>query len=184
MNKLIILSTQAVPEGRVFGLDAQTLIQIGFQLFNGIVLAAVLTYLLYKPVKEFMEKRSDRIQNSRDEAEETMAKATALIAEYETKITEIEKERTEILEAARVEANDQRKVILKEAVQEADKLKQQSLAKIAGDKERLKEESRLHIIELSSVIAGKYLAENLDDKAQADYFEDMIAQLEESTWIS
>lgn len=184
MNKLIILSTQAVPEGRVFGLDAQTLIQIGFQLFNGIVLSVILTYLLYKPVKEFMQKRTNRIQNSRDEAEETMAKATALIAEYETKITEIENERTEILESARVEANEQRKLILDEAGQEANKLKEQAIVKVAADKERLREESRLHIIELSSVIAEKYLAANLDDKAQADYFEDMIAQLEESPWIS
>lgn len=184
MNKLIILSTQAVPEGRVFGLDGQTLVQIGFQLLNGIVLAILLTYLLYKPVKEFMQKRTDRIQKSRDEAEETMAKATALIAKYEKNIKEIEKERTEILESARVEANEQRKLILEEAGHEANKLKQQSISKVAADKERLREESRLHIIELSSVIAEKYLAKNLDDKAQADYFEDMIAQLEESPWTS
>lgn len=184
MMEFLILSTQAMPEGRVFGIDSQTLIQIGFQLFNGIVLAVALTYLLYKPVKGFMQKRTEEIQGSIENAGTTMTKANSLIAEYESKIKEIEKERVEILEAARIEAAEERKQILQEAKQEADDMKQRSLDVVSKDKKRLAEESRLHIIELSSLIAEKYVAKNMDDEKQSKYLEDMIAQLEETSWPS
>lgn len=184
MNKLLILSTQVVPEGRVFGLDSQTLIQIGFQLFNGILLAALLTFILYLPVKTFMQKRTERIQNSRDEAENTMVKATELIAKYEMKLEEIERERAELMEEAREEANAQRTLIMEEAQSEADKMKQQAIKKVTADKKRLQEEARLQIIELSSFLAEKYLVKNMDAESQEKYTEDMIAQLEETSWTS
>ena len=62
MSSKIILLAQAVPEGRVFGLDSQTLISIGIQLFNGSILAVALAFILYNPVKDFMEKRREKIQ--------------------------------------------------------------------------------------------------------------------------
>ena len=74
LHNLIFLA-QTVPEGRVFGLDSQTLISIGIQLFNAILLAVVLGYLLYKPVKEFMQNRTNRIQSQLDDAEATMEKS-------------------------------------------------------------------------------------------------------------
>lgn len=184
MNNLLILSTQGLPEGRVFGLDAQTLVQIGLQLFNGIILAILLTYILYKPVKEFLQKRTERIQTSRDEAEKTMAKAKDLIAEYEAKLENIEQERLRILEKAQEEAHAQKTIIMAETKGEADKLKQQAIERIEADKKRLHQESRLQIIELSSLIAEKYLVKNLDTESQEKYMEEMIAQLEETSWTN
>ena len=101
---MIVLLAQAVPEGRIFGLDEQTFIQIGMQLLNAIVLAFALAFILYKPVKEFLDKRSEGIQGKINDADATMAKAKELIAEYENKIKDIEKERLDILEEARLQA--------------------------------------------------------------------------------
>src|SRR5690554_160094 len=104
---MIVFSAQAVPEGRVFGLDLQTLIGIGIQLLNGIILAVALGFILYKPVKEFMQRRTDRIRNNINEAKAAMTKANELIAEYDRKIKEIDKERLAILEAARLKAAEE-----------------------------------------------------------------------------
>ena len=60
-DKMIILA-QAMPEGRVFGLDTQTLFSILIQLFNGILLAVVLSVIFYKPIKNFMQNRTNKIQ--------------------------------------------------------------------------------------------------------------------------
>lgn len=54
---------QVVPDGRVFGLDAQTLISIGIQLFNAIILALALGFILYNPVKEFCASDPRRYKN-------------------------------------------------------------------------------------------------------------------------
>lgn len=182
MHKMIEFSAQAVPEGRVFGLDLQTLISIGIQLLNGIILAVALGFILYKPVKEFMQRRTDQIQSKIDDAEAMMAKANALIEEYEQKIKNIDQERLEILEAARLKAVDESKIILEEARKEASALKQRSLERIAEDKKRLQEETRLYIIELASLLAQRYMAQNIDDETQEKLFTEALAQLEEAQW--
>ena len=52
-----LLSAQAASAGRVFALDSQTLIGIAIQLINAVILAVVLGFMLYNPVKDFMRKR-------------------------------------------------------------------------------------------------------------------------------
>ncbi|NLJ57358.1 MAG: ATP synthase F0 subunit B [Tissierellia bacterium] len=182
MFSIVLSAQQAVPEGRVFGLDMQTLISIGIQLFNGIILALALGLLLYKPVKEFMRKRSEGIQGKIDNADTRMAEAQNLIQKYDAKIKDIDKERIEILEVARLEADDERKQILEEAKLEADKIKNRSLDSLSEEKKRLKEETRLYIIELSSLMAEKYIAQNIDDETQERLFDEALAQLEEAQW--
>jgi F-type H+-transporting ATPase subunit b len=182
LHSIVALSAKALPEGRVFGLDTQTLVSIGIQLFNGIILALVLSFILYKPVKEFMQKRTDRIQGKLDTADSTMAKAKELIAEYDSKIRNIEQERMKILEAARIEAAEESKKIIEEAKVEAQEIKRRTRESISEDKERLKEETRLYIIELSSLIAEKYISRNIDDEIQDKLFEEAIAELEDAQW--
>lgn len=182
MQNLIFLA-QAVPDGRVFGLDSQTLIQIGIQLLNAILLAAALGYLLYNPVKEFMQKRTDRIQKQMDDAEAAKARAEELIAEYKQKLSEIDREREEILEAARLRAAEESKAIIAEAKQEALEQKQRVSESIAAQKERLKEEARLYIIEAASLMAEKYIAQTIDDQIQDKLFAEALAQLEEAQWL-
>ncbi|NLZ39200.1 MAG: ATP synthase F0 subunit B [Firmicutes bacterium] len=181
MHRVVYLA-QAAPEGRVFGLDFQTLLQIGIQLLNAIILAVALTFILYKPVKEFLRKRTEGIQSKIVEADETMAKANELIVEYEEKLKNIDKEREEILETARLKAAEESKIILEEARREAFEIKKRSLASVAEDKERLKEETRLYIIELASLMAEKFIKQSIDAEIQDKLFEEALAQLEETPW--
>lgn len=184
MQSELMLLAQVLPEGRVFGLDSQTVISIGIQLFNGIFLAVVLRLILYKPVKEFMRKRSEGIRQKMNEADATMVKAQELISQYELKINEIEKERTEILEIARLKSIDEGKLILEDARREASEIKKRSSESVLADKKRLQEETRFHIIELASLIAEKYITLNMDDKTQDTIFEETLAQMEATPWQS
>lgn len=184
MHNIVVVMAQAMPEGRVFGLDFQTLISIAIQLLNGIVLAVALGFILYKPVKEFLQKRTERIQNKIDDSQATMAKANELIAEYEAKIKDIDRERVEILEAARLKAQEESKIILENAKEEVREIKQKALDSIAEDKKRLKEETRLYIIEIASLMAEKYIAQNIDNEAQDKLFEEALVQLEDSQWLN
>lgn len=184
MNDIIILLAQTTPEGRVFGLDAQTLIQIAIQLFNAILLAVALTFILYKPVKEFLRKRSETIQGGIEDAETTMARANELITSYEAKIEEIDQERVRILEETQLKAKKDHKIILDEARQEAEAIKKRAMESVAQDKLRFHEEMRLHVIDLSAYMAEKYITEKMDDDAQDRYFNQVIGHLEETTWPS
>lgn len=175
---------QVVPDGRVFGLDAQTLISIGIQLFNAIILALALGFILYNPVKDFLRKRSEKIQKQIDDSDAAMMKAKGLIAEYEAKIKDIDKERLEILEAARLKASEESKKILQEAKAEAEAIKERSMESVTADKKRLKDETRIYIIELASLMAQKIITQNINDDTHDKIFEESLAKLEASKWQS
>jgi F-type H+-transporting ATPase subunit b len=182
LHSMILAQTEVA--GRVFGLDTQAFISIVIQLFNGILLAVVLGRLFYKPVKEFLQKRSDNIRSKIESADKTMDKANELIAEYEKKFKEIEKQRLEVMEAALQSAAEESKKILEEARKEANEIKRRSLESVAEDKKRLNEEARLYIIEVASKMAEKYVSRQMDDETQDKLFQEALAKLEDAQWIN
>lgn len=182
MLDAIIFLSAAMPEGRVFGLDSQTLIQVGIHLLSGIILAVALSFLLYKPVKEYLDKRRERIRNDIDSANATRAKANAQIADYEARLAAIEQERIEILESARQQAKKEAQLILEESMAAAEQIKNRARDSAAQDKKRLHEEVRLNVIELSSLIAREHVASSMDKDARNLSFDRALAQLEEAQW--
>jgi len=166
-------------EGRIFALDQQTLIQIGIQLLNAIVLAVVLTYLLYKPVRKFMQKRADGIQSQLDRAQDDAQAAEKWKAFYEQRLEEIELEREGILEEAQRLAAENTERMLGEAGEEIAAKKERAAAGIQARQERANEELRLQIIETASAMAGKFVATAMDEEAQDRLFGEALAELED-----
>lgn len=173
-----------MPEGRVFGLDSQTLVQIGVQLFNAILLSVVLGYVLYKPIKGFLNNRTEKIQGDIEQAEQTRVEADALIAEYERKIKDIDKERLEIIEQTQLKADEDRQALLNKAMVEADELKRASLEKISADQKQFEKEMQIQAVDIAYLMAQKFIRVNLDNDSQEEYFDKMLAQLEETPWTS
>lgn len=174
----------ASSDGRVFGLDQQTLIQIAIQLFNTCILAAFLTKILYKPVRSFMQKRTERINAQLLKAEQDVAHADELKVQYEGKLKDIEAERRDILEAARRVAMDNTKQILEDARVEAKLIRERAEQDIVREQQRVKDEMRVQIIELSSVMAGKFVTSAMDSDTQDRLFSETVSELEDSTWLS
>jgi len=177
----MLLFLAATPEGRVFALDQQMLISVGIQLFNACVLAAVLSYLLYKPVRKFLQKRAEGIQAQLTHAEESIAGAEELKALYEQKLEEIERERLAILEAAQDRAAEKSKQKLEAAEQEAAAAKERAETEIRREREEAKDAVRLQIIEVAGALAEKFVAQALLDKDTQDrLFAETLAELEDT----
>jgi len=172
----------AVPEGRLFGLDQQTLIQFAINLFNVALLAVILTRLLYKPVREMLRKRSDRIMTQIEQAASEMAKANELKLEYEQKIRDIEREQEDILENARRIATDSGRMIIAEARREADAVKARATANIELERERVREEMRLAIIDVSRAMAEMYLERVIDKDDHNRFVTEAMAEMKEAAW--
>ena len=171
-----------VPEARLFALDAQTMIQVGIILFNLVVLAFVMSRLLYKPVQKFMNNRANLIRDQLKRAEDELAKATELKLEYEQKIRDAKTERDHILETAQKLAAEKREEILAEARRDADKIKADSDAYIESEKLRVQDEIRAAILEVSSVMAEKFVSLSLDEDTHDRLFYETIAELERVPW--
>lgn len=184
MNFEIMLLSGTATDGRVFGLDQQTLISTAIQLLNACILAVVLGFILYKPVRNFMHKRTDIIRGQVSDAQNKMAEADALKASYEKKLDEIDMERIKILESARIAAAEKSKHILEEARAEAANIRRHTEESILIEKERLKKEAKLYIIEVSSLMAAKFVEHTIDSDTQDKLFDETMAELEEARWLN
>ncbi|HHU08259.1 MAG TPA: ATP synthase F0 subunit B [Clostridiaceae bacterium] len=182
MHGMIIRLAQAGTDERVFALDQQTLIQIGIQILNGIILAVALGLILYKPVKKYMANRSKTIQTKIDNSETMMARAQELIAEYESKLSNVDKEYEKVLEEARIKAAAEEKIIMEDARKEADRIKKDALESGSIERERVRLETRPYVIELATLMAEKYLTESINEEAQEKLYDEVLSELEDARW--
>ena len=181
-----LLSTAAVatelPTGRVFGIDQQTLIQIIANIINVAALAAILAYLLYKPVRTILQKRTSRIQGQLLQAEEELEKATELRQKYEQKMEDAEREREEILGEARKIAADSSRRILAEAKKEADTIRERATANVEMEWDRAQNDMRTAIIDVSAMMAEKFVSLAINKETHDRLFDETISDLEGMTW--
>ena len=181
-----LISSMAVinelPPGRVFGIDQQTLIQIIANIINVAILAAFLAYLLYKPVRNILNKRTTKIQGQLIQAEEELEKATELRRKYEQKMDEAEREREEILADARKVAADSSRRLLADAKKEADAVRERAAANVEMEWERAESDMRTAIIDVSAVMAEKFVSLAINKETHDRLFEETVSDLEGMKW--
>lgn len=168
----------------MFGLDGQTLISIGIQLFNTCLFAALLSFILYRPVRDYMARRREGIKAQLERTEADLNDVALQKALYEQKLKEIEAERAYILDSAHKIAAESSRHMLDEAKKGADAMLSRARAEISRERERANEEMRLQIIEVSSVMAGRFVSEVMDDETAERLFVEAMAELEEMAWLS
>lgn len=94
--------------------------QILLHAFNFIILAAGLIFLLYKPVKKFMNKREENYKKAKLEAEENREEAERLSKEVAERKANIDKEVADYRAAEIKKVNAEAQARLEEAKARAD----------------------------------------------------------------
>lgn len=186
MNHIFLFLLEAAPSelppNRFFGMDEQTLIGAAFNALGVIVLGVILTFLLYKPVRNFLRERTERIQGQLDDARESRAEAGELRAKYDHQLKDIDLERTAILEETRKQASEQRTQILSMAKDEAKDLKDRAGMEIVAERERVRDEIHTAVIDISLEMAEKLLTVSIDKKAHERLFADGLAKLDKAVF--
>lgn len=178
---MLILANE-LPASFVFGMDVQTFWNGIAQLVNFLILAFLLTWLLYKPVREFLASRAQRIKSQFSQAKSEMEDANKLKLEYQEKMQEIESHKNEILDSARRNATEAGRQVLAEARKEADDALSRARASIEMEKERAHDEMRREIVEVAAAISGKFLGATVDKGAHDKLFDETMAELEATAW--
>jgi len=137
-----------------------------FLVINIVVLYFILRKLLYRPLANLMENRTQEINEGIRMAEENRQKQEQLNAEYQEKIQQARQEARQIVE----KAHTQKEEIIKEARKEADKKTEEMLAKarseIEAEKNKAFDELRQDIARISVDIAGKIMEKEIDQASQ------------------
>lgn len=181
MNSQLLFLLES--QGRaLFSMDGQTFTDMIPNLINFVILAVVMTYLLYKPVSKLLQNRADRVEGDIKNAADNKASAEELKAQYEQKVREIEVERGNVLEESRKQANAKRDQILDEAKAEAQELKDRAGRDIVAERDRVKDEVHKAIIDISTEMAAKLVAVTIDKNAHDKLFAEAMTELESTAF--
>lgn len=131
--------------------------QILIHLFNFVILAGGLYFLLYNPVKSYMDKRENEYKNLETNAKDKLSEADKLKAEYERRLEAADSE----IEAKKAEALEKTEQLCSEKISDAKKQGERIIAdaKAAAERQRKKtiEDTREEIVELAAKMAEKVL---------------------------
>lgn len=154
------------------------------QLLALFLIIFVLAKLLFKPVSDFLEKRQAGIAANLNDAKAAKQDAATLKAEYETKIKDIEKEAGEILKAARAKALVREEQIIEAAKTEAEEIKLKAMNDIKLEQERVRAEMKAEMIEVATLMAGKFVASAMDEAKQNELITEIIGEMGDVQWLN
>jgi len=179
LNMIPLSVPQSIPP---FGIDMNTVISAVSNLINVAILAVVLAFLLYRPVRDVLRKRTERISRQLQQADDEMTRAMELRQQYEQKIEEIDREREELLGEARKQAADTSRRLLSEAKTEADAVKERAARTVEMEWERAESQMRTAIIDVSSLMAEKFVKLAINKETHDNLLNEAMSDLEGMTW--
>lgn len=129
--------------------------QILLHLFNFVLLFAILYFLLYKPVKDFMEKRTRYYKDMDDEAKKAVEEAKAQEETYRKKVEAVDEEIASKKQAAMEQAALERKEIIEQARNEGDGIIEQAKKKAKAEHERMISSAEAEITDMVALATEK-----------------------------
>lgn len=166
----------------MFGLDAQLIFDVLIVAVAVFGLFLLLSYLLFNPARQLLEKRQAKIQGDLDAAAKDKEEALKFKAEYDAKLANADAEVNVILEEGRKKALKRENDIVDEAKGEADRIRQRAEKEIELEKSRVKDEVKQEMVAVASLMAGKYVASEMTADKQQKLLDEALNEMGEQTW--
>jgi F-type H+-transporting ATPase subunit b len=140
-------------EPGIINLNVTLLIQV----VNFLILIALLSKFLFKPLTRFLAERAEGIEKSLTEARLAREAAAKAQEEYRDQIQSTQREAALLREQAQREVEAERQRLLKESREEAQRLVADGKAQIEAETRRAKVSLRQEVIGLSLLVAERIL---------------------------
>ena len=169
---------------RLFDLDFQLLHDAVITAVAVFVLFLFMSYMLFKPTRDLLRKRQERIQADLDTAKQDKDEALSLKSEYEAKMAGAQKDADTVLAKARQKAVKNEEQIIAQAKDEAAGIIRQAHNEAELEKQKAADEVKQQIIDVASLMAGKVVAAGINTDIQDSLIEETLKEVGESTWQS
>jgi len=169
---------------RLFTLDAQFLFDTVVMALSMLVMFGLLSYFLFNPVRDMLEKRKQRVAEDQETAKREKEDAIAFKEEYDQKLKQVDKEAEAILSAARKKAMQNEAKIIAEAKEEAARIIARANAEIELEKKRALDDMKQEMITIASMMAEKVVAASIDTNVQGSLIDETLKEMGEGTWLS
>lgn len=180
---ITVLSAGDLP-GRIIGFDMQLLTDLGLQLISTLIIVIALYWILHKPVSEMLEKRKLGIAKDINEAKLANQAADKLKNDYESKLVGIEDEAAKILKDARATALARQEQMLVEAKKDIEAMKAKAANDILLEQEKVKDEMKSQMIDVSTLMASKFVTLSIDESKHQEIINDIIKEMGDVQWLS
>ncbi len=182
--RLAFLEAEAEPsmEGYIFGLSPQLLLDSLILLLAVGFMFVLLSYLLFNPARDLLNKRREKIANEMAEAAKEKEDAESFKAEYDAKLKAADKEAEAILSEGRRKALKREDEIVNEAKAEATRIMERASREIELEKNKMKDEVKQEMVAVATVMAGKLVASSLDEEKQAQLIDEALNEMGDDTW--
>jgi len=131
-----------------------------------VILVAILTKLLKKPISGFLTSRREEIQRMLEELEVKTAEAKRKSAELQTRIANVEEETRKIVDELIADGEAERKKIIAAANRQADYIQQQARIAIQQEVQAARESLKDEVAELSVSAAEDVLRKKMQPEDQ------------------
>ena len=145
-----------------------------FTILNILILYFILKKLLFKPVTNYMENRTNKIKEALDMAEEAKKKVEALESENKKRLKEVKEEGILILDSYKKKAETEYNSIIDKAKEEAELLIKNTQSQLEAEKGMLLKSIKDDIAQLVLETSEKVLNEKLDEKTNKKLISDFL----------
>lgn len=152
------------------------------QIINTVVLFLALKKLLFKPVSEFMQKRSDGIANAIKEAEMKNVQADEIIASYEAKLANAREEGRQLVREAALRAEQRAAQIIKEAENDVKILKEKAELDLKREHEKALVSLKNDIASMAVMAASKIIEKEMDEDSHKMFVQQFIDRVGDTKW--
>lgn len=134
--------------------------QIFLHLLNFTILFAAMYFLLYKPVKDFMDKRAAYYEDLDKQARDKLAEAERVRLDYQQKLKAADDEIQEKSNQAQRLAMEAAEQQIKKAQDEAQRVLAKAGVEARAEKERALSEARAEVDEMIAIATEKLILDN------------------------
>jgi len=149
------------------------------QVISTIILLYFLKRLVWKPMREFLKKRSDVIVGELEGAKKARLEAEAMKEEYLTDLKNAKNEAGSILDNARLQALETKEMIIAQAEKEAAYKFEKAEIQIEQERAKAEVELKGKLIEIAFSAAEKLVNENIDNQKNRTLIDKFINEVGE-----
>ncbi len=151
-----------------------------FTLANIIGLFLILRWLLFKPVTEILDKRTEKIRSELDITKNNKEESERLRNELNERLDNAKNEAKGIIENAIAKGQEAREEIVQEARQEAEKIIQRAKNEIELERNKAIAQLKEEVAVLSALIATKVVGDTISPKRSAELIDGVIEGMGET----
>lgn len=152
-------------------------ISILLHVANAVILLVALYFLLVKPVRRFMDKRAQGIEEQMKSAADAQAEVERERKATREELAQTKQKAAEIIQKSVSQAQEQAEQVLREAQADAEQRVARTRAECEHMRESAREQMRGEVASLGVALAGKILQREVTEEDHRKLVDDFIEKV-------